>query len=278
MAKKRILALMAATMMLTSSMTAFASETTIDWGLNGGSTSVEGTNSVVEPVLEVELPGELAFAINPLRLDADGDTTTTDDDIQIVSNSYVIRNYSNVAVLITTETTATTPENSTIEFETAVPTTDEYDTNTKELVSGEGKRGVYLALELPTAAAAKEDDGTIKLTFSKLTWDTGLDSVSALPAQYLLGASDPTEVLFILDAPDTSEDAEFTATSVSGFSFSGAVDPTKTYAESDITVKTVFTMNAVTAAQKGGYTPGASGEDITTGLDTTVVALKPVSP
>ena len=65
--------------------------------LSVAATSVTLRAFPVDPVIEVELPGDLAFGINPLSLDADDDGTADD---QIVTSQYMITNYSNVPVLI----------------------------------------------------------------------------------------------------------------------------------------------------------------------------------
>lgn len=264
MAKKKLMALALTAAMLSSSMTAFASEATIDWGANGGKTTLEFYNYTVDPALEVLLPGELAFAINPLRLDADDNTATTDDKVQIVSSDYVIRNYSDVDVLITSQTRAKAGDGVTdIQFVTTAPAADtNYDSETGELVSETNKRAVLLAMELPSGAATADADSEsgAKLTYTKIAWDgsTGVAAGSgdALKNQYLLGGETATEVLFLLQAP-TKTDGSFEKETVSGFSFSGAVDPTKAYAESDVTVETIFTMNAVTQAQNANYEAGS---------------------
>ena len=77
-------------------MTAFAAEENT-WNVNGASTTIEGTAYTVDPIIEVELPGELTFGINPLSLDADEDGTA---DSQIISGEYLIVNNSNVPVLV----------------------------------------------------------------------------------------------------------------------------------------------------------------------------------
>lgn len=269
MAKKKLLALALTAAMLSSSMTAFASEP-IDWNNNGGTASVEGSNGVVEAYLEVELPGDLAFAINPMRLDADGDTTTTtDDNTQIVAPQFMIRNHSNVDVLITTSTKAEgNTADSNLEFMDKIEASD-YDGKSYELVSAASKRAIALAMELPTGAAT-ENNGEVALKFTKIKWDEsgkGASNGATLAAQYLLTGT-PTEVLFLLQA--TGGDT-FVPGSVSGFTFSGAVDPSKNYSADDVKVTTVFTMNTMTDAQAKAYTPSASGAY--TGLDTTVVKV-----
>lgn len=39
-----------------------------EWNTNGGSSTVEGDAYVVQPTIEVELPGDLTFGVNPLML------------------------------------------------------------------------------------------------------------------------------------------------------------------------------------------------------------------
>lgn len=95
-----------------------------EWNENGGSQTVEGVSTAVQPTISVELPGDLAFGINPLKLDADEDQKA---DGQIVATSYGIVNYSNVPVLVNAKTSA--KAGTGVNLKASI----EYNSNTNEL-------------------------------------------------------------------------------------------------------------------------------------------------
>lgn len=138
---KKILATAAATAVMTSmfAATAFAAEELPEWNTNGGQSLIEGDTYVVQPVIEVALPGELSFGINPLKLDADDDPETTTDRVQIISGEYTIANYSNVDVLVTANTKVVGDS-----VQLAKAATAEWDTKTSELKlkNGRGQKNI----------------------------------------------------------------------------------------------------------------------------------------
>lgn len=225
-----------------------------DWNTNGGSAEVTGDAYAVEPTIEVELPGDLAFGINPLKLATNEDGTGTD---QIVSGQYVITNYSNVPVLIKTETTLTGGEKVDILAEA------NYESN-KDLKATTDKKAIWMLQLNPTAPAAADAEGNVTLTVEPLKFD-GSDKTTTAKGKAL--GTTAAETLFELAA--AKADGTFNAASVSGFKFSGLVDPKSTYTEEDkIQVKTVFTLNTLSQNQIDNDYEAA------TGYDTTVVEAK----
>lgn len=216
-------------------LTVFA-EDALPWNTNGGSTEVTGDAQPVEPTIEVELPGDLAFGINPLKLAVgEGDDAVTD---QIVSGQYVITNYSNVPVLIKTETTLTGGDKVDILADAA------YESN-KDLKATDDKKSIWMVQLNPTAAAAADAEGNVTLTVEPLKFD-GTDKNTTIKGKAL--GTTAAETLFKLEAADA--EGAFKAASVSGFKFSGAVDPNSTFTEEDqIQVKTVFTLNTLSQNQ-----------------------------
>lgn len=226
---KKFLATATVVAMMTGSfgMTAFAA----DWGTEGGSTDVEGSNYAVNPVIEVELPGSLEFGVNPLYLDADGDDQTTEG--QIVSGDYCIINYSNVAVLISSSTVVTAKD------DVSLLTDADWNTTTNEIKPVTSKKAVWLTMMFPQVAVAEDAPKLTPLTFTKGT------SKNANIVGYTLGAS-ATEVKFALSAYGT----ELKPENIGAFQFGGAVDPNAVFVEEDLSVKTTFTLNTLTADQK----------------------------
>lgn len=231
-------------------MTAFASE----WNTNGGETSVEGDAWTVDPVIEVELPGDLAFGINPLSLDADDDGTADD---QIVTSQYMITNYSNVPVLINASTTLTGGTNVDILADA------DYETN-GDLKASANKKAIWMVQLYPTAAATISEEGNALNVTDVAATDKNAD-IKGNP----LGAT-AAEALFLLKA-NTGETLD--PACVSGFVFGGAADPNATFDETDeLKVTTTFTLNTLSANQVD------NDYSARTGYDATVVEAATATP
>lgn len=261
---KTLAAVSAMSVLMTS--TVFAAE----WNENGGSQTVTGTNYPIEAVIEVELPGDLSFGINPLKIDADGDTETTGDNTQIISEQYLITNYSQVPVAVTAATKLTVADG--VEIIDA-PEASNYDGNSKELKSSaDEKRAIVLTQMVPTAAPTVTADGEVTLTTTP--WTPASDAATIEATGRILNDSD-SSIIFKLAANPNQELTSTTAACVSGFVFSGAVDPSKSYAEEDVTVTTVFTLKTLTPAEADD-TDGIYEADSTfTGtVDTSIVTTK----
>lgn len=225
---------------------------------NGATQTVTGESSAVQPIISVELPGDLTFAINPLRLDANDDGTK---DEQIVATSYGIVNYSNVPVLVNAKTKAVAANNTNL-LGTA---TVNYDANTDELTSAAGTKDVLLIQAFPSATdgvAWSNDAVTVKAQELKKI----ADAAGAKAKGGLILSGSENDVNFKLNA--VSANGELAADGVSGFTFAGAVNPNATFDDGDITVSTTFTLTTLTEDQyKNGY---KTSTDLT-GVHTSVV-------
>ena len=129
-----------------------------EWNENGGSQTVEGVSTAVQPTISVELPGDLAFGINPLKLDADEDQKA---DGQIVATSYGIVNYSNVPVLVNAKTSATAGTG--VNLKTSI----EYNSDTNELKpTADTDKDVFLLQVFPakTSGVSYSDDTGVTLS------------------------------------------------------------------------------------------------------------------
>lgn len=236
-------------------MTAFAADEEIGWNADGGSLQIEGDAWTVDPVIEVELPGDLAFGINPMSLDADEDGTA---DKQIVSGTYTIANYSNIPVLV--ETTTKLSGGSDVD----ILSDADYDDAGDLKKSTDKKKAIWMVQLLPTGATTQEEEG-YKL---KVTDLTATDTNATAKGLYIgKDDSDAAKALFKLEA-GTGE--TFNPKSVSGFKFAGAVDPNATFTEEDaVKVTTVFKLNTLSANQADN-----NYETLDTGYDDTVVKVK----
>lgn len=225
---------------------------------NGATQTVTGESSAVQPIISVELPGDLTFAINPLRLDANDDGTK---DEQIVATSYGIVNYSNVPVLVNAKTKAVAANNTNL-LGTA---TVNYDANTDELTSAAGTKDVLLIQAFPVATSGVAwSNDTVTITSDK--FEKIADASAAKAKGGLILSGTENDVNFKLNA--VSANGEPAADGVSGFTFAGAVNPNATFDDGDITVSTTFTLTTLTADQyKNGY---KTSTDLT-GVHTSVV-------
>lgn len=240
-------------------MTAFASD--IPWDTNGGTSTIEGEAYGVEPTISVELPGDLAFGINPLYLDADEDGKV---DPQIVTAQYTITNYSNVDVQITTKTKLTVGSDvAIIEPED----NSKFDSKSKELLAVDKKKAIWLYQLLPTAAATIKDGAGV-LTVTDIAHDA-TKFKGDVPGN-TLNATDDKEVIYKLAKFDEAKNLQ--PANVSGFAFSGAVDPNASFAEGDVKVTTVFTLNTLTTNQSSSLFEASDLNSKT--YDATVVKLK----
>ena len=237
--KKKILSMAMTTALLVTmfSGTAMASEaTTPAWGENGGSSTVEGNSYTVNPIIEVELPGDLSFGINPLYLDADENAET--DDTQIVTADYLITNYSNVDVLITAKTTVTLGTNVQLATDPAA------DEDSGELPAVPDKKNIYLAQMYPKNVTLTEGVATLDRNVVTM----GTTTVDNIAGRALVSGEEGITALFKLTAFDHGT-GELKVANVSGFTFDGAVDPDSTFLDEDVKVKTVFTLNTLTTNQ-----------------------------
>lgn len=229
---KTVVAVLAVTGMF--SITAFTAEEDTWNADETADITLDSPIYMVFPVIDVELPGDMAFGINPFNLDVDGDGTA---DAQIISGEYLITNHSNVPVLVEAATTLTGGDKVDV-LPDAV-----YDEKTKDLkASADGKKAIWMVQLLPTAPANLSGEGEI-LTVTPLK---PMDNNTNIKGK-VIGSTDETaaKVLFLLDA-NTGE--TMSPGCVSGFKFAGAVDPAQIFDKTDaVKVTTVFTLNILNA-------------------------------
>ena len=242
MIKRRLMATAMTAALITSmfATTAMAEDATKEWNSNGGSMTVEGTTTVVEPTIEVELPADLSFGINPLKLNVAEEGQTANNK-QIVGADYFIKNYSNVDVLVKASTTVTGADTVNILSKGA------YDDKSKELTANtdSAKKNVLLIQAMATAITVSGE--SVAATYGDFTASTetsnSADDVKTKAGAVLSATA--TDVLFKLD----KNDGTLKETNIGAFTFDGSVDPTAAFADGDVTVKTVFTLNTLTDSQ-----------------------------
>ena len=241
-----------------------------EWNENGGSQTVEGVSTAVQPTISVELPGDLAFGINPLKLDADEDQKA---DGQIVATSYGIVNYSNVPVLVNAKTSAKAGTGVNLKANI------EYNSDTNELKpTADTDKDVFLLQVFPkTGGVAYSDDTGVTITGNTITKKatSGVnDATTAQAVGALVLSETANSVDFKLAA---FEGDTVKAANASGFTFDGVVNPNATFADADVTVSTVFTLSVISQKQYAdGYgqpeqTFGITGKTV---VDTSVVEKK----
>lgn len=236
---KKVVKTATATAVLTSmlAMPVFAAEET-PWNVDGASATVEGDAYVVEPTIEVELPGDLAFGVNPLMLNVAEEEGKTDKS-QIVSGNYLVTNFSNIPVAVAAVTTVTAGTDVELLDTTAMKNTA-WNTTNNELNAVADKKAVWLVQLYPKSV----DKDTGVLTVTPIT--PGTTTAADVIGDTLTATAPTTTVNFVLDAY-VEADAE---KSMSGFKFGGAVDPNATFVEGDLKVTTVFTLKTLTESQK----------------------------
>lgn len=229
-----------------------------DWNENGGTSEVVGDAEIINPTIEVELPGDLAFGINPLGLDTDEDGT---GEPQIITSDYIITNYSNIPVLVKASTKLTAATSSNVQ----ILTDADYEDN-GDLKATADKKAIWLAQLYPTSAATTTADGA-KLNVTDIT---AKQTQADIKGKTITGTD--TDMLFKLAAyAETTTGSGITKPEcVSGFKFGGAVDPNATFVpEDEIKVTTTFTLNTLSKNQAD-----QNYETFDTGYDATVVKVK----
>lgn len=241
MIKRRLMATAMTAALITSmfATTAFAADETKAWNTNGGSLTVEGASSTVEATLEVELPTDLSFGINPLKLDVSEDSSKPNKK-QIVGADYFITNYSNVDVLVKASTKVTA--DATVELKTE----GAYDTKSFELSPTQDKKSVLLIQALATAITVGTD-GSVATTYGDFTASAAAsnDATSVNGKAGAILGTNNTDILFKL----AKNDGTLKSTNIGAFTFDGSVDPNAAFTDGDVKVTTVFTMDALTDNQ-----------------------------
>lgn len=256
----------AATMTSMLGMTAFASE----WNVNGGQSTVEGETWVQQPTIEVELPGDLSFGINPLKLNVS--ETETEDTRQIVSGEYYVTNYSDIPVAVKASTFLTVAADVEVygKDDMVAAKWDTANGKTGELVSSTGKRAIWLVQLYPTAIALS-NEGVPSMTVTKVTQGTTVGT--NVLGDTLVAGTDASSVtkapIFVLDAYKEADAVK----SMAGFMFDGAVDPNGDFVDNDVKVTTVFELTTLTTDKKGDY-EGYEAENTVDGFYDTIMQEK----
>ena len=238
MIKRKLFSVLATTSMIASlfATTALAA----DWNTQGGEATITGTSVVQEPTIEVSIPGELSFALNPLSIEIDQDDSTK-NKAQVISSQFPIINYSNTPVVVETKTSAAGASG------VNVKTTADYDANTKALKTSKADdKDVFLCISVDKTAQVSGEDW--KFTFNEID-ETVKDAASATTKGGLAiigGAGSEAKATFALSAASGPN----AVTEAAAFKLVGAVNPQATYAEGDVTVTTVYTLTAVTEDQR----------------------------
>lgn len=259
--RKLVSALVAATMLTTVfATTAFAEEPAIDWNNQGGTSTVEGSTYPVQPTIEVAIPGELTFGLNPLNVNV-AEEGATEDTRQIVASDYAIVNYSNVAVVINTKTTATQGA------DVNLMSTATYDDKSGELThdATTNKKNVFLCMSYVKDATYQDDAFTYTYGDDVDSTITNATSANGIGAAILANGAAVENNFRLAAASDNMKDAS------ASFTFKGKVDPQSTYVDGDVTVSTVYTLTAIT---KNQYDKSWEADDTYTGVASTVVKAK----
>lgn len=240
---KKVMAATTAVATMTSmlGMTAFATEEV--WDVNGGKQTVEGEAWVQQPTIEVELPGDLAFGINPLKLNVseeEGKTVTN----QIVSDDFVVTNYSDIPVAVTASTFVSGKGD---KVELAADADWNTDTNELKPSSTAGNKSIWLVQLYPDSIATSDSGVTITYTAEA----PGTDKKATIKGDVLADGTDESSVttkpIFVLKAwTETVADQK---DCIAAFKFGGAVDPNATFEDGDVKVKTVFELGTLTNDQ-----------------------------
>lgn len=223
-----------------------ASSGTPEWNTQGGQETVDGDTYLISPVIEVELPGDLTFGVNPLKMDVSEDPAKPQKD-QIISGTYMVTNYSEVPVAVSAATKVTASNDVQLVAPatgTTWPNGTWNTTNKTELKAVDGKKAVLLVQMYPTKI---NSDGTMTTdTLIKSGSTPAPNSPNAVKGDILTTAAPTKSVCFVLNAFNEEKANE----SMGGFEFDGAVDPNAVFKEGDLAVDTVYTMDIITEEQK----------------------------
>lgn len=241
MTKKKFLAALSTAAITTSLLatTAFAD----NWNTNGGTETGEGSGTVRVPVIEVEVPVELPFAVNPYKLNLaeEGATAITD---QIWSDNYMIINHSEVPVAVKTASKAT--PSADIELATAL----KIDSNTKKYVhsSDSSKKSAFLGMQFAKTVEFKSDAYEIKYDYTAWTPADGDDKTKLQAIGGLLlndGASATEDAMVILN--NETESNTTGGKNAAAFKYTGFLNDSATaaYTDEDLKVTTVYTLTVL---------------------------------
>ncbi len=271
---RKVIATMTAISAVSSmfAMTAFAEG---EWNTNGGKAEVEGIPSIVSPTIEVELPGDLSFGINPLKMDVSEDPDNPNTN-PIISGDYYVTNYSNIPVAVRT-TTFVSAANDKVELKSSMVKAD-WVGNELKGSDTTGNKAIWLTQLYATKITTNAEGVPTMTTTSVIPGST----VSNATTGYLVGdtlkkSTDGTDVaqkpIFVLDTYDEANPAKWSA-SMAGFRFDGAVDPNAVFEDGDITVKSVFELKTLTPEQVAGNFEAYKNENTKSGFYDTIKTMK----
>lgn len=268
MTKKKFLAALSTAAITTSLLatTAFAATPTIEWNNNGGTAQGEGSGEVRLPVIEVEVPLELPFAVNPYKLNLSEEDGTSITD-QIWSDNYMIINYSEVPVAVKTASKAT--PGTDVALETAV--TINTDTGKHE-GTDPTKKNAFLGMQFGKTIAFANDAYTV--IYDALVFDaSNVKDEATLQAKGGLllndGSTATEDVTFVLDIPSDTNTAA--GKNAAAFKYVGVLNDSTTdaYTDEDLKVTTVYTLSVLASDDidatgtndPKGYEAAAAGDN-----------------
>ncbi len=269
MTKKKFLAALSTAAITTSLLatTAFAE----NWNTNGGTEKGEGNGEVRMPVIEVEVPVTLPFAVNPYKLNLSEDETNPVTD-QIWSDNYTIVNHSEVPVAVKTESYAVAGTD--VELESTV-TID--GTTTKYTGTTPTKKNAFLGMQFAKTITMKDGEYEIKYDYAtpwvpKNTDDkTALQKVGGLLLDKTVTESAKAEAIVVLNK---ETDANATGgKNAAAFKYIGLVNDSTTaaYTDEDFKVTTLYTLTVLAnddiTAGTGGAADTVKGYTATTATD-----------
>lgn len=268
MKNKKIMTFIMSTVLTVSMATcAFAADADAEWNSDTGVDIRVADTSVRQPVMEVQLPGDLAFQVDPLLIE---------NDAQITGGDYNVVNLGDTAVLVNVQPQINLGDGSEIEVKDTA--TLDAKTNTyADLTSTSNKKAVYMIAIAADQTGTLTDgnkDGVYEFTYKAdatnigMTTNTVTETTStvtyakgeaATGAPVVLGSTPSPDKSFSFEleaATYNTDDVLTSAGSVSSFTLVGAVDPHKTYAEGEVAVKATYKMtlqtkNELTTATKG---------------------------
>jgi len=286
--KKLIATTLAGVLVLSSSMVAFATEPK-DWNTDGGESTVEGYNTVTQPVIEVALPGELAFELDPFEINSDN---------QVFGYDYNVVNYSNIDVKIGITPKVAAAEGITDIADGTRPAVNTGKDGYKVEMAADtgGKRAVKFAVivadKAASALADTNEDGIYEfeykgtdtilgrkpityvasgdnagaVNYTAVTLENGITASAGkdgvVDLTFGTALEKPVEV-FLDKAPadwDTKP-TEKLLTSVSSFTFVGNVDPHSTFNDGEIVASAKYTLKAYTKKESKLLTDATDGEN-----------------
>lgn len=263
----KLMALAAIASMVASSVSVSANSLTPE----NTSQKVEGDAWVQAPTVEVELPGDLTFGINPLRITVNNEEAGISSvSAQIIGSDYTVTNYSDVNVIVSANTKASMGSGVTDVSFNEAPT---YDADSREMDPADGKKNIWLAQLYPTSGTTVTPDGADWYTVSlNVTEPTYADGVEGTVMGQTVSTGD-ANVQFRL-APFNSTDNVLVSGNVSGFRFAGSVDPNANFKDGDVHVETLFSLTTVTKDQADNSYEDFEAPNSQTGFDSTVVQDK----